>query len=109
VFILDRVDLLPGGQRPFRGEVWAHHILGLSVSVQGIPSREVTFGGSSNPQVVIQRKEDWESTINSRDPPSVYLLDRDMNIVWESIPEDNEMIRMHGIERIRLKGTIQLF
>jgi hypothetical protein len=81
--------------------IWAHLLLGLSVVVLA-PEKDIVFGKSEKPQVVIKWEPDWDPM--KATTPSLELLDRNANIVLKYVPEDNTMVLLSGMERIRLEG-----
>ena len=88
--------------------VWGHYILGLTVLVTGSPDKDVTFGRTKSPQIIIKwasapvsptnQYEDWLSV------PMIYLLDASQEVVLKSEPLDNESTRIEGQECHCLKG-----
>ncbi len=78
-----------------------HFIRGLSVVVLA-PERDIFFGDSEKPQVVIKWKLDWDPMKDTT--TSLELLCWNANIVLKYVPEDNTMISLSGMERIRLEG-----
>jgi hypothetical protein len=85
--------------------LWANCILGLRVLVQDSPDGNVVFGEGGNPQVIIKWNKDWllfEAELVS--PPTVCLLDGDMNVILTTPVEENEAVQLEGEERHRLEG-----
>ncbi|KAL8658233.1 MAG: hypothetical protein Q9202_007610 [Teloschistes flavicans] len=92
--------------------IWAHYILGLTVIIKSCPDGDVAFGDAGNPQVIIK----WSSMLfprgrlpNSQSnpfgpPPTIYLLDADMQVVLETKPNLTGRTRIDGQECHRLKG-----
>jgi hypothetical protein len=97
----DRFIILESPRGAVLVVIWAHFLLGLSVVVLA-PERDIFFGESEKPQVVIKWKPDWDPMKDTT--PSLELLDRNANIVLKYVPEDNTMISLSGMERIRLEG-----
>ena len=85
--------------------VWANCILGLRVLVQDSPDGDVVFGEAGNPQVIIKWSKDWqlyEAELAS--PPTVSLLDGEMDVVLTTPPDENEAVQLEGEERHRLES-----
>jgi hypothetical protein len=85
--------------------LWANCILGLRVLVQDSPDGNVVFGDGGNPQVIIKWNKDWllyEAELVS--PPTVCLLDGDMNVILTTPVEENEAMQLEGEGRHRLEG-----
>ena len=85
--------------------LWAHCILGLRVHVQDLPDGDVFFGVGGNPQVIIKWSKEWEVfEAEQLSHPTACLLDREMNVILTTSPEENEAIQIEGEERHRLEG-----
>ena len=95
--------------------VWAHYILGMTVLVQKSPDGDVKFGSSSQAQVIIRWNHDLPLTSSplsglaehSRlrvSPPTIYLLDADMQVLLKVEASENDGVRIEGQECHRLKG-----
>jgi hypothetical protein len=85
--------------------LWANCILGLRVVVQDSPDGDVTFGNGGNPQIIVKWSKDWqlyEAELTS--PPTVCLLDGEMNVILTTPPNENEAVQLEGEERHRLEG-----
>ena len=85
--------------------IWAHHILGLSVLLRGIPGGDIHFIGVENTsQVIISWTE-------RRPPnPEVTLLDSQMEVLLRSDPSNIRLDRIDACERLPLRryGTVLL-
>ena len=97
--------------------IWAHFLLGLTVLVKDSPDGDIIFGGDK-PQIIIQ----WSLTSLQAPPsknvlrggdatiprwapaPTIYLLDRSLEILIKSEPNDNEGAKIEGRESHRLQG-----
>jgi hypothetical protein len=93
--------------------VWAHHILGMNVSVIGNVSRPILFGNSRKPpQVTIewtQPNSDYAGELfypssTEIEGPEIHLLDRDMQIVVRCIPDESDRTDISGEDRHPLLG-----
>jgi hypothetical protein len=85
--------------------LWANCILGLRVLVQDSPDGDVFMGGLGDPQLIIKWDKDWqlyEAELAS--PPTVCLLDGEMNVILTTPPEENEAVQLEGEERHRLEA-----
>ena len=91
--------------------VWAHYILGLEVLVKGSPDGDIQFGKYTlkHPQVVVHWSNQWEMQthpweVKTYTSPAVHLLDGRMEIILTTDSNDDEAMKLEGLERIRLRG-----
>ena len=86
--------------------VWTHHILGLTVQVQGAAGKLSTFGDDDSPGVIISFSGDSLHT------DEALLLDADMEIVLRCVPdqefpltsprpEERHTLQDYGTQRLR--------
>lgn len=104
--------------------VLAHYVLGLTVAVASgrIPDKNVLFGDSGSPQVIIswQECEDLPEDINHNDigacrrqEPEIQLLNQDMSVYLQSSPEEqgsshNDIRDLHDRHPLLGYGTASL-
>ncbi|KAL8743654.1 MAG: hypothetical protein Q9190_004012 [Brigantiaea leucoxantha] len=86
--------------------IWAHYVLGLNVSVIGLPGGEVVFGQTDSVQVIITWQQGWDSTIL----PEVRLLDSADKIIFQSTSDELILEEITSSERHPLQdyGTLWL-
>jgi hypothetical protein len=84
--------------------IWAHFVLGLTVTVQGSPDGNVKFGESPRPNVIINWASPTESGGDDSDSPdSVFLLDGSMEVVLDP-NASGRLGTLTSQERIPLEG-----
>lgn len=79
--------------------IWAHFILGLTVTIQGSPDGSVKFGQARVSNVIIS----WSQPNDDGDPNCVSLLDKSMEIILRPDLEDS-LAKITAQERIPLEG-----
>jgi hypothetical protein len=86
--------------------IWAHYLLNLAVLVTGAPEGDIRFGPAHVDQVIIV----WDEYC---DDPEVDLLDGNMEVIIQAIPEDNSgstALLSASAERVSLRryGTTMI-
>jgi hypothetical protein len=85
------------GLMPF--VIWAHFILGLTVTIQGSPDGNITFGGATRPNLIIS----WTPQTYEPHANSIFLLDGNMEVILETQPALTAT-KIDAQERIPLQG-----
>ncbi|KAI4184968.1 MAG: hypothetical protein L6R41_004403 [Letrouitia leprolyta] len=86
--------------------IWAHYVLGLDVSVVGLPGGAVNFGRKNHVQIVIT----WKPDYNSEMLPEICLLDSMDKIIFRSSSDELILAEMMSNEKHPLQdyGTLWL-
>ncbi|KAI4183596.1 MAG: hypothetical protein LQ346_006284 [Caloplaca aetnensis] len=86
--------------------IWAHYVLGLSVSVIGLPGGLVSFGQKDMAQILIT----WRPDYNGKVSPEVCLLDSADKIIFRSTSDELMLAEISSQERHPLQdiGTLWL-
>jgi hypothetical protein len=108
----DRKILLKSEEGAIPVIVWAHKILGLSVVIRCSskdPRRDLYFGDSNSPEVIIQWS-DQETMASQSNSPEILLLDQSMDVVLSTISDRSATTGLETAERHSLEnfGTTHL-
>ena len=93
--------------------VWAHHLLGLSILIKGVPGGDIHFLNAEkrSPQLIIIWSLERDTPhLFQKDTPNVCLLDSEMEVILRTSSEDIELRELDACERLTLGkfGTVLL-
>jgi hypothetical protein len=87
--------------------VWAHHILGLTVSIRSPLREDLVFGDARSPQVIVHWLDKMPT--ENQELPRAWLLDRSMNVVLRTNAElPNRRISAEERHTLRNYGSSHL-